>query len=255
MAVFTLNRMEVVADDFMDRCAPELRETMTGRLFIPKVEQLVARIDELRVVMNAPVPAKPSKAAMKDIMLRQNDLTAMIHASIEGLAADRNQRKAVQAAVEEARAHVFPKRLSASLSAMVRVDAAQALAPAVEAHAKCLALLPSIGGGTVLERTREHLACADELAKLIAQEATAANTKTRSGERTRNPVALVSEGMNLFKSMRVTLIAEVDVDASLPRDLVPRVFALYEQSLASSRSPKRATRAPAGAADVEGAAA
>lgn len=247
MGVLSLNKLEVVFDDLVSRGAPELRETIAGRLHLEDVEALRGRIAALRTAQNAPPLPIPGKAEITAVMQRQNGFATMIQSSIAGLDADPNQKKNMRAAIEEARTRVFDTRLSASASAMARVEAAQALAPKVEAHSKCLAALPYVGGGTVLDRTREYLACADELAQLVGQRAAGRSTAVGS-VKARDVLAVIQDGMNVVKDLRATLTAEVRKNPALPRDLVARVFAVYEEALAASRPARRSVVAAEGVA-------
>ena len=158
MSVLHVNRMEFIAEDYLARCAPELAELMTGKLYTAQVARLVESIRAQRASTAANGGgAAPDKALVQEQMDLQNDLMNTIWATLTGLGTDRKQKPQVKAALAEVSAHVLPKRPSARMSAIRRVDAAQGLAPLVEAHAKSLAAIPCLGGGTVLERAREAL--------------------------------------------------------------------------------------------------
>ncbi len=257
MSVLHVNRMEFIAEDYLARCAPELAELMTGKLYTAQVARLLESIRAQRASTAANGGgAAPDKALVQEQMDLQNDLMNTIWATITGLATDRKQKPQVRAALAEVSAHVLPKRPSARMSAIRRVDAAQSLAPLVEAHAKSLAAIPCLGGGTVLERAREYLACAETLATLISQETVSgARGPTAAGAGIGSPVTLAAEGMRIFKSMRATLTAEMAHNPALPRDLVTRTFALYDRSVAEARPARRATKAAPDAAEARGAAA
>ena len=259
MPMLTMNRMEFVLDDLLSTGGLQLAATRTGELYLPDVLRLQAAITGIRTAQEAPT-GPGEKAALKETADRHQGQAVFIDTSIKGLKVDPSQKQSVRDAAAEAQAKIFPKPPSVRMTPIARVDAAQALAPLVDAHAHVLKLLPAAGGGNLLDRARAYLACAEELGQLVAREAHAAGMHagaSEDGSKRRSTVAVVSEAMNLLKSMRVTLTAEVRQNPELPRDLVSRVFGLYDQSLAESRAPKRSVRAPAESieAKVEGAAA
>lgn len=257
MSVLHVNRMEFIAEDYMGRCAPELTDLMTGKLYTTQVTRLLEAIRAQRASTAASGGAVPvDRAVVQEQIALQNDLMNTIWATITGLSTDRKQKPQVKAALAEVSAHVFPKRPSARMSAIRRVDAAQGLTPLVEAHSRSLAALPCVGGGTVLERAREYLACAEELARLISQE-TVSEARGSGVPRSNggSPMTLAAEGMRIFKSMRATLSAEIAQNPDLPRDLVARTFALYDRSVAEVRTTRKATKSPADSMETRGAAA